>query len=297
MRSDNMDYSKCCISCNCEISKSASFCSKCGTPQIKNTLIHEKSTASYDPGSVDLKPWRERGALATNHWRDRVSNVSVAIKAPWRPPMKQYKVFVKKVIGEKPPTIPWPEDMQRNKSVVVISPSLKKAVSLSSARTVKYKGRLWAKPGEKVRNRKTVFTQDNLYSKLPPASALTEILEDEDIRAPEETFLLGAYLANWMDLPLPSPSPSPSEAPYRTMTSLHLALHQHTRESTLGQEISTYWLRVGYVVDRLDDSSASPDGEPLGGGSDLIVVDFLPNEVAKCMGVAADDWVDLKYVR
>lgn len=281
-----------CANCKCEVSASSAFCRHCGKVQIRNPLIHEKSTASYDPGSIDLKPWRETGKLATNHWRKREAAVPVSQKEPWRPPMKQNKVFLT-TAGGKPPSIPWPEDPNRSKLVTVISPSLNKTVSLSNGKTIKYKGRLWAKPGEKKRNRKTLFSEDRLFSNIPHLHrSFQSVYEDEGKEElPEMIFPLGVYSAEWLDLP----SPHRASCAYTTITSIHIALYESSTESLSGKSVLSRWLRIGYVVDGLDEDGGDA-GTGTEGGGDLVIVAFLPNEVAKCMGVSEEDWVDLQYV-
>jgi hypothetical protein len=195
------------------------------------------------------------------------------------------------VIG-KPPSIPWPEDINKAKSIVLVSPSLKKTVQLShNAKAVKYKGRLWAKPGEKKRNRKTLFTSENLYTKSPHIMFPSTTEGDRVGDLPEKLFSLGVYMAEWLHLPPPVSTPSNR----RTMTSVHIALYEAITEAQSGQNVSSRWLRIGYVVDILGKEGGS-EIEVGADGGDLVLVDFIPNEVAKCMGVSDEDWVDLQYV-
>lgn len=95
---------------------------------------------------------------------------------------------------------------------------------------------------------------------------------------------------------------------------IHFSLYQHVMESE-DLELETNkvqrWLRVAYLLENEtendrnignsveNDDARQESKSSLGSnsGGTLKILDFLPNAVAKCLGVKESDWVDLDYVR
>lgn len=129
----------------------------------------------------------------------------------------------------------------------------------------------------------------------------------------EETFPLAVFEVDWMAVSLVggvvpseqkidhhSPSPGPAPAPSggtgrKSLMTIHISLYQHIMESD-DIELETNkvqrWLRVGYLLDSSDN-----DSRDMRQSDTLKVLEFVPNAVAKCMGIREEDWVDLDYVR
>jgi ribosomal protein L40E len=275
-----------CSKCWANISPTAMFCSGCGNIQIHNSLIHQSTTASYDPRGQDYKPWREISKPASNSWKDRNQSVLVRKREPWRPAMNQSAVFLKKGKG-KPTQIPW-SSMEKSEnsqgdSLRGSKDPRRRFDRISSKKFLMYKGRLWSKSGDVYRKKKTIFTSDMIYGYVPKRSEYNE--DGEELVPPIILFPLGIYPLDWV---------SSHEA---ASFSVHLTLLRRSYQSKYNHTLSAHWLRVGYEY----EVGAGPVGE----GEDaeverprqFFVLTYLPNCIAKCFGAAMHgSWVDLKYV-
>jgi len=270
-----------CSHCKESVSPTAMFCSQCGIVQIKNTLINQKSTSSFDPGSSTAKPWKEPAPLAKNSaaMRGRVSKV--VHKEPWRPAMKQSKARANTLKG-KPPSVPWPSTTQEVESGSRLSPNGPLAISQSYSKPIKYLGREWTKGGGVYKKKRAIFSKFMVLSPLVGGKQTFAGVDGNTVETTttDKIFPVGVYEADWLPMGYAE-----------GMISVHIYLCERVSRSLYHQDVSTRWLRVGYVNDtsELQQMDKSSIGE-------MVVLDYLPNAVAKCMGVAADDWVDLKYI-
>ena len=102
----------------------------------------------------------------------------------------------------------------------------------------------------------------------------------------EEVFPLAVFDVDWMKVS------DEDNAIDKSDMSIHISLYQHLIDSD-GLETTTTkvqrWLRVGYLLE-------SKPSQATQASSTLKILEFLPNAVAKCMGVRESDWVDLDYV-
>ncbi len=137
-----------CRNCDNQVSPNGVFCSFCGLVQIRNEIIHQKSTANYDPGDKTIRPWRERNICAPNHWSKSIPTKSVNVKVqPWRPTGNVRLRIVKglpssvkdKIIQGLEKSIS--SDANKNRSDVYESDTL-------------YRGKVWRKAGYKPKGRK-----------------------------------------------------------------------------------------------------------------------------------------------
>ena len=88
----------------------------------------------------------------------------------------------------------------------------------------------------------------------------------------------------------------------RMLMTLHISLYQHIMEAD-GFELETNkvqrWLRVGYVLENENECESAAVERSEGDtppAATLRILDFIPNAVAKCMGIKETDWVDIDYV-
>ena len=86
-----------CIKCKSEVSQGDFFCSSCGTAQVENTIIYEKSTANWDPMSQFYKPWRDEPLVE----KKSDSKEVFRIKEPWRYTKRNANPMKKKKKGDK----------------------------------------------------------------------------------------------------------------------------------------------------------------------------------------------------
>jgi hypothetical protein len=267
-----------CGKCWSSIPTSAMFCTGCGNIQIRNSLIIEKTTAAYDPRGKDYKPWREIGPVAPNSWKERNSTVLVRKRQPWRPAMNQSHVFLKKGKG-KPSLVSWPDDESKE---IVTKRERRLIERTSSKRIIAYRGRLWSKSGDVYRKKKTIFTPGMMYGYEPKAPQPVHEVANE-LPPPISLFPLGIYPLDWLST--------------ETWTcSVHLTLLRRSFQSKHHHTLATHWLRVGYSVERIV-APCSSEGTEEEREHRFIVVDYLPNSIAKCLGAALQgSWVDLKYV-
>jgi hypothetical protein len=150
----------------------------------------------------------------------------------------------------------------------------------------------------------------------------------------EEVFPLAVFEVDWMTVAAAGGGAEQRQGEGQghhhaaSLMTIHVSLYQHVMESE-DLELETNkvqrWLRVGYLLEHDCDCDSPPVGsEEKGGGegggerargsssscsscdnegegegkegSTLKILEFIPNAVAKCMGVREADWVDLDYV-
>lgn len=132
----------------------------------------------------------------------------------------------------------------------------------------------------------------------------------------EEVFPLAVFEVDWMQVSVGTDNKEEQdtqhddyEAPTvrpKTVMTIHISLYQHVAESE-EFDVETNkvqrWLRVGYLVEGETNSLNTPHRKKMESDSftedsvdTLKILDFIPNAVAKCMGVKEADWVDLDYV-
>lgn len=144
-----MSTQQACHQCGALLNNSTLFCSRCGEIHIPNKLIKTKTTADFDPGDRDLRPWREPPPTLS---RKTLKNSSQSmVTEPWRPAMKQATSRVVRLKGI-------PLHLQRpdlyhldDPSTGDSSPSTASYISNNACR---YKNKYWQKPGVFVRPRR-----------------------------------------------------------------------------------------------------------------------------------------------
>ena len=144
-----MSTQQLCHECGALLSDSTLFCSRCGQIHIPNKLIKTKTTAEFDPGDRDLRPWREIAPSVSKKTLKKSSQSMVL--EPWRPAMKQAGSRIVRLKGI-------PLHLQRpdlyhfdGPSTDDSSPSVASYISDSACR---YKNKYWQKPGVFVRPRR-----------------------------------------------------------------------------------------------------------------------------------------------
>lgn len=70
-----------CRDCDQILDEGCFFCFNCGTANFNSTVIHEKTTANYDPLNKDFKPWREKCPLPKRNYKKN----NYMNKIAWRP--------------------------------------------------------------------------------------------------------------------------------------------------------------------------------------------------------------------
>lgn len=142
-----------CKRCLKNLSHTSLFCSSCGAVQIHNSLIYEKTTANYDPGDRNVRPWREISVLASNHWSKYPNSRKVCVSAePWRPNGAVKRHYAKGC----PPTIQSKIENSMSSSLtenVSATQDLKKPLKIDRT-GVFYQGRLWKRAGYKEKTRR-----------------------------------------------------------------------------------------------------------------------------------------------
>eukprot|EP00603_Paraphysomonas_imperforata_P008167 CAMPEP_0114445816 /NCGR_PEP_ID=MMETSP0103-20121206/18862_1 /TAXON_ID=37642 ORGANISM="Paraphysomonas imperforata, Strain PA2" /NCGR_SAMPLE_ID=MMETSP0103 /ASSEMBLY_ACC=CAM_ASM_000201 /LENGTH=1169 /DNA_ID=CAMNT_0001617527 /DNA_START=69 /DNA_END=3578 /DNA_ORIENTATION=- len=315
-------YHETCLKCGLRVSSRAMFCGNCGYVQIKNDLIHESSTSIYDPGDRSVKPWREKSIVAKNHWKSRIKKVKVEKKDPWRPTMKSTRVYKKMVIGV--PSV-LQDGSTGQKTVEMTAHERMKQYDTGRKLEVRYKGRIWRRAGEQHRRKKGLLQLPNKWS-FEGGVSTSDSLSSTFVREvpDEESFPLAIFEVDWMQVAVGSDdgeqehgvpqedknegeeeSPAASE---KAMMTIHFSLYQHVMESEdfdLETNKVQRWLRVGYLLEGGPNEDKKPsngkdleEDDSAGGQSvgTLKILDFIPNGVAKCMGIKESDWVDLDYI-
>lgn len=280
-----MDEKDLCAKCWAEISPNALFCSSCGQVHINNQIIPTKTTAEYDPGNKQRKPWREPVPTANNSWKDKNIKDNIPNYIPWKPVMNQSKVYVKRVKG-KPSRLPLPEDCLDNSGSPAASKETESArrqfERLNSKRVLLFRGRLWSKSGNSYRKKKTIFNPDMIYGYEPKLDRYEDDQSSKESIAPVSFFPLGIYSVDWV-------------CDQERSMCIHITLLRRSFRSKYNHNLSTFWLRIGCEI---ENPSIGEDNDGADQGREFCVLDYLPNCLAKCMGATMQGgWVDLKYVR
>ena len=94
MDSKTMEISGRCKSCHFNLLLNMYFCPQCGSPNISNSILSLKSTATFDPLNKDSKPWRDAPLIPVRDYHGKAADDKFS--KPWVPTMKQPKVEQKK---------------------------------------------------------------------------------------------------------------------------------------------------------------------------------------------------------
>lgn len=78
-----------CSGCKGKLTFGIKFCPTCGTVVIINETFNYKTTADFDPGSAQNRPWREGCVIPKRKYKE---NTMLTSKVPWRPIMRQPRV-------------------------------------------------------------------------------------------------------------------------------------------------------------------------------------------------------------
>jgi predicted RNA-binding Zn-ribbon protein involved in translation (DUF1610 family) len=248
-----------CLKCEASIDGTSFFCPNCGITILANILNKTNTTAEYDPTSRVLKPWREQVVLPP-----RVPPQAFRNSNSWRPIMRNTKP------GR--PLRPRPRyTTTRVKSFVDGVKAEDEEIGVLSFHGMKFK-----KVGYDLTRAERIAQRKALAERVIPPEVVTENIE-------QRFYPLGVYNFSFI----------------ANMTVyVHVSLQEIVKfPSTSTSEesrVNMRWVRIGYTVE--NENSTYDENTTQKSSSDLIPLAFLPNQIARCLLMLNESYVDLSII-
>lgn len=248
-----------CLKCEANIDGSSFFCPNCGITILANILNKTNTTAEYDPTSRVLKPWREQVILPP-----RMPSQAFRNSNSWKPIMRNTKP------GR--PLRPRPRyATNRDKPLVAGVKIGEEQIGVLSFHGMKFK-----KVGYDLTRAERLAQRKALAESLPPPEIVTENIEQRFYPLGVYNFAFIANMTVYVHVSLQEIVKFPSTS---------------TSEESL---INMRWVRIGYTVE--NENSADDEDMKQTSSSDLIPLAFLPNQIARCLLMLNESYVDLSVI-
>lgn len=273
-----------CVRCSASVTAAVFFCPTCGAAQVAAMLA--STTANYDPGAPDFKPWREvpnMGAQRPMLPPSTVASLALANNKPsWKPPMKQpakdpSQAFKKKGKGkakDKREGVTVVGEDANNASSSVAGSSYSSAASVAGRVTgvVYFKQLAFQRRGG----------QRMVASTRPRHTVVVHADQSLVPKAPEEVtliHLLAVYDASWLTTP---------------GYTVHVSLVDRAFKGGV-ENSSRFFLRVGVVREpALGVVDLDPDARD---SCTLQILEVLQNAAGKLLTPPLQYWVDLGVIQ
>ena len=274
-----MEESGLCVRCSASVTATVFFCPTCGAAQVAALLA--STTANYDPGAPDFKPWREVPSMGSQRPMLPPSTVaSVAQAKPsWKPTMKQpAKALKKKGKGGKA--------KDKGEGVTLVGEDASNASSSMAGSSHSSAASVAGRVTGVVYFKQLAFQRRGGQRMVASTRRRHTVAEHADqpvvIKAPEEVTLihpLAVYDASWLTTP---------------GYTVHVSLVDRAFKGG-AENSSRFFLRVGVVREpALGVADLDPDARD---SCTLQVLEVLQNDSGKLLTPPLQYWVDLGVIQ